>query len=181
MIEEVDWLMEGLQQLGLDKYLILMGHSYGGWLIRLTASRYPQAVRGMVFIDPFSTEFVDLLGVEYIDHHPMFTLPDPNQEKLTKNQRGGIRMLKEGVGPKAEIMRQTTIPENIPVRIFTSGKPWWFTPEEDRAWRKAHEQMAASIPVAELIVAEESDHLIPEKQPEVIIAALKEVIRLTKR
>ena len=82
-------------------------------------------------------------------------------------------MIKEGVGPKAEIMRKTTIPNNIPVRIITSGKPWWLKPEENQAWRQAHEQMTASIFGAELIVAEESDHLIPEKQPEVIIEALK--------
>jgi len=179
MVEEVDWCMEGLRQLGLDKGIILAGHSYGGWLIRLTASRYPQAVRGMVFIDPFSAEFVDLLGVEYIDHHPMFSFPESNPEELTKNQRGGLRMLKQGVGPKAEIIRQTTLPK-VPVRIITAGQPWWLTPEEDQAWSKAHEQIAAASPDAELIVAEESDHLIPEKQPEVIIEAIKEVIRLTK-
>ena len=133
----------------------------------------------MVFIDPFSATFVDLLGVAYIDNHPMFTFPETNPEELTQNQRAGLRMLKVGVGPKAEIMRKTSIP-NVPVRIITAGQPWWYTPEEDRAWRKAHEQIAASIPGAELIVAEESDHLIPEKQPEVIIAALKEVIALTQ-
>ena len=182
MVEEVDWCMEGLRQLGLDKGIILMGHSYGGWLIRLTASRFPQAVLGMVFIDPFSAEFVDLLGVEYIDAHP-YAPKDPPMaamppEELTKNQRGGLRMLKEGVGPKAAIMRKTAIPKNIPVRIITAGKSWWLTPEEDQAWRKAHEQMAASIPGAKLIVAQESDHLIPEKQPEIIIEAVREVIQL---
>jgi pimeloyl-ACP methyl ester carboxylesterase len=176
--------MEGLRQLGLDKDIILMGHSYGGWLIRLTASRYPETVGGMVFIDPFSAEFVDLLGVEYIDAHP-FAPKDPPMaamppEELTKNQRGGLRMLKEGVGPKAEIMRKTTIPENVPVRIITAGKSWWLTPEEDRAWRIAHEQMAASIPGSVLIVAQESDHLIPEKQPELIVQAVKDVINLVK-
>jgi pimeloyl-ACP methyl ester carboxylesterase len=185
MVEEVDWGMEGLRRLGLEKDIILMGHSYGGWLIRLTASRYPQFVSGLVLIDPFSTEFVDLLGVEYLDIHP-FAPKDPPMaamppEELTKNQRGGLRMLKEGVGIKAEIMRETAIPKNIPVRIITAGQPWWITPEEDQAWRKAHEQMAISIPGVELIVAEESDHLIPEKQPEIIIEALKEVIRLTKQ
>ena len=184
MVEEVDWFMNGLHQLGLDEDIILAGHSYGGWLIRLTASRYPKAISGMVFIDPFSAEFVDLLGVEYIDAHP-YAPKDPPMaamppEELTKNQRGGLRMLKEGVGPKAEIMRKTTIPENVPVRIITAGKSWWLTPEEDRAWRKAHEQMAALIPGAKLIVAEESDHLIPEKQPEIIIEAVREVIRLAR-
>jgi pimeloyl-ACP methyl ester carboxylesterase len=184
MVEEVDWFMNGLHQLGLDEDIILAGHSYGGWLIRLTASRYPKAVSGMVFIDPFSAEFVDLLGVEYIDAHP-FSPKDPPMaamplEELTKNQRGGLRMLKEGVGPKAAIMRKTNIPENIPVRIITAGKSWWLTPEEDRAWRIAHEQMAASIPGAKLIVAQESDHLIPEKQPELIVQVVKDVIDLLK-
>jgi pimeloyl-ACP methyl ester carboxylesterase len=179
MVEEIDWCMKGLRQLGLDRDIILAGHSYGGWLIRLTASRYPETVRGMVFIDPFSVEFVDLLGVEYIDNHPMFTFPESNPEELTKNQRGGLRMLSTGVGPKAEIMRGTVIP-NVPVRIITAGQPWWFTPEENQTWLQAHKRMAASIPGAELIVAKESDHLIPEKQPATVIAAIKEVIRLAK-
>lgn len=177
MIEEVDWFMEGMHLLGLEKDLILLGHSYGGWLIRLTASLYPEAVKGMVFIDPFSTEFVDLLGVEPIDNHPYFTFPELTTEELTKNQRGGFRMLKVGVGPKAEIMRKTTLPK-VPVRIITAGQPWWLKPEEDQAWRNAHEQMAASIPDAELWVADNSDHLIPEKEPEIILSAVKEVVKL---
>ena len=185
MVQEVDWFMEGLRQLGLDRDIILMGHSYGGWRIRLAASQYPDAVSGMVFIDPFSTEFVNLLGVEYLDSHPMAAKDPPfdtsNPETLTKNQRGLIRMVKGGLGPKVEIMQQTTIPENIPVRIITSGQPWWHTPEEDRAWRQAHEQMAASIPGAVLIVAEQCDHFIPEKQPEIIVEAVKKVIRLAKK
>ena len=111
MIEEVDWFMEGLHQLGLDGDIILIGHSYGGWLIRLTASRYPEAVCGMVFIDPFSTEFVDLLGVEYIDHHPIFTLPDSNLNELTKNQRGGDSNDQGRRGPKSRDYAKNHYPE----------------------------------------------------------------------
>ncbi|MBN1669123.1 MAG: alpha/beta hydrolase [Anaerolineales bacterium] len=180
MVEEVDWFMAAMRQLGLDQDLILLGHSYGGWLIRLTASRYPDAVRGLVFIDPFSTEFVDLLGKEHIDQHPYFNFPELNTAELTKNQHGGLRMLSSGVGPKAEILRDTRLP-NVPVRIITAGQPWWLSPEENHAWRKAHEQMAASIPGAVLLVAEHSDHLIPEKQPDVIIEATRQVIRLSKQ
>ena len=183
MVQEVDWSMEGLRQLNMDEDIILMGHSYGGWLIRLIASRYPQAVRGMVFIDPFSAEFVNLMDVEYLDNHPMcgkqLPFADVNPEDLTKNQRAGIRMVKDGLAPKVAIMQNTVIP-NVPVRIITSGQPWWKTPEEDQAWRQAHEQIAASIPGAALIVAEESDHLIPTKQPKLIVEVVKDVIRLAQ-
>ena len=180
MVEETDWFMNGMHQLGLEADLILVGHSYGGWLIRLTASLYPDSVQGMVFIDPFSTEFVDLLGVDYLDHHPScrkdlpFAHFDP--EELTKNQRGGIRMAKEGLGPKVKIMRDIDIPPNIPARIITAGEPWWLSTEEDQAWRNAHELIAVRIPGAELMIAEGCDHHIPEKQPEIIIKAIRGVM-----
>lgn len=183
-VEETKWLMLGLRQLELDQDLILVGHSYGGWRIRLFASQHPEVVGGLVFVDPFSTEFVDLLGVDYLDQHP-YAAKDPpfdisNPAALTHNQRGLIRMVKDGLAPKVEIMRKTRLPKNKPVRIITAGEPWWKTPQEDRAWRAAHEQMAASIPGAKLIVAQESDHLIPEKQPELIVQTVREVIELVE-
>lgn len=184
LVEEAGWLLKGLRELGRDKELILAGHSYGGWLIRLFASLYPNKIRGLVMIDPFSTEFVNLLGVDYLDHHPMAAKDPPfdtsNPEALTKNQRGLIRMVKGGLGPKVQVMQDIKIPKKILVRIITAGQPWWHTPEEDQAWKKAHEQMTLVIPGAKLIVAEESDHLIPEKQPELIIQSLQEVLALTK-
>ncbi|UMY65310.1 alpha/beta fold hydrolase [Flavobacterium sp. HJ-32-4] len=45
-----------LQQLHLKAPYLLVGHSLGGPFIRLFASRYPQEVAGMVFIDP--TDFM---------------------------------------------------------------------------------------------------------------------------
>jgi pimeloyl-ACP methyl ester carboxylesterase len=179
MREEVDWLWLGLQKLSLDKDLILVGHSFGGWMIRLFASKHHDGVRGMVFVDPFTTEFVDLLGVEYLDNHPMAgKLPfDTSQpDKLTKIQRALVRMVGDGLGPKIEIMRKTSIPPNIPVLVITSGKPFLPKTEEQEAWRLSHEQMTKSIKGAILIVAEESDHMIPWRQPDLIIEAVMKVM-----
>ncbi len=178
--EEIDWLWKGLQKLGLDKNLILVGHSFGGWMIRLFASEHPEATRGMVFVDPFTNEFVDLLGVEYLDNHPMTgKLPfDTSQpEKLTKIQLALIRMVGEGLGPKIEIMRKTSIPADIPVVVITSGRQFLPKTEEQEAWRLAHEQLTTSIKGATLIVAEESDHMVPWRQPDLIIEAVTKVIK----
>ena len=180
MREEVDWLWQGLQKLDLDKNLILVGHSFGGWMIRLIASEHPEVIRGMVFVDPFTNEFVDLLGVEYLDNHPMTgKLPfDTSQpDKLTKIQRALVRMVGDGLGPKIEIMRKTSIPPDIPVLVITSGKPFFPKTEEQEAWRLSHERMTASIKGAILIVAEKSDHMIPWRQPDLIVEAVTKVIR----
>jgi len=179
MREEVEWLWQGLQKLSLNKDLILVGHSFGGWMIRLFASEHLEAVRGMVFIDPFTNEFVDLLGVEYLDNHPMAgKLPfDSSQpDKLTKIQRAMVRMVGDGLGPKMEIMRKTAIPSDFPVVVITSGRQFLPKIEEQDAWRLSHEQLTALIKGATLIVAEESDHMIPFRQPALIIEAVMKVI-----
>jgi len=181
MREEVGWLWQGLRQLGLNKNLLLVGHSYGGWLIRLIANDYPYAVQGMVFVDPFNSEFVDSLGVEYLDNHPMTgKLPFVNTppEKLTKQQRALIRMVGKGLAPKVELMRKTSLPPGIPVRIITCGKKFLPKPEEQQAWREVHERIAASIKGAKLLVAEQSGHMIPWAQPEIIVDAVKDIIDL---
>lgn len=181
MHEELDWLWQGLKQLGLDKNLILMGHSYGGWLIRLIASEHPGAIKGMVFVDPFTNEFVEALGVEYLDKHPMagkHPFDTSHPEKLTKIQRAGVRMIGKGLGPKIALMRNTSVPPGIPVRVITCGKNFLPKPEEQQAWRKAHEDMTASIKGAILLVAEQSAHMVPWDQPEIIIEAVTEIVDL---
>ena len=42
---------------GLKPPFILVGHSYGGFLIRSFAARHPEQVAGMVFVDPSDEAF----------------------------------------------------------------------------------------------------------------------------
>jgi len=180
---EAGWLWKSLKHLGFEKDIILVGHSYGGWMIRIEASENPHAVSGIVFIDPFSVELVDLLGVEYLDQHPMAgKLPfDTSQpEKLTKLQRALVRMVGKGLGPKVEIMNKTVVPKGIPVFIIKSALPFLPKQEEQKAWNQALDRMAASIEGSVLVVAEKSNHMIPFMQPELVIETVIKAIRLAK-
>jgi len=144
---------------------------------------YPNKVSGMVFVDPFSTEFVDILGIDYLKDHPIagkLPFDTSKSEKLTKIQRALVRMVSDGLKRKTEIMRNTTIPEGIPVRLITAGISFLPKPEEQAAWRKAHEKLAAKIKDAKLIVAEHSGHMIPFQQPKLIVDTIIEVIKLRK-
>src|SRR6185503_2974176 len=40
-----------LERAGIQPPLVLVGHSYGGWLVRLYASTYPGEVAGMVLVE----------------------------------------------------------------------------------------------------------------------------------
>jgi len=186
LAEDTAALWRGLRTLGLDRNLILVGHSYGGFLIRFEAAEHPDAVRGLVFVDPFTVELVDLFGIDYCNNHPMMgKLPfDASRpETLTKEQRALARMVGapgSNLAEKVAVMRKAVLPKGIPVRVLTSDTSWLPKPEEQEAWRKSHEQFTASIKDAKLIVAEKSDHMIPLCQPDLVVSVVSEVVRLAK-
>jgi pimeloyl-ACP methyl ester carboxylesterase len=176
---EAGWLWNALGQLGLDSDIILVGHSYGGWMVRLEASMYPADVLGIVFVDPFSAEFVDILGVEYLDNHPLLgKLPFDTSDlsKLSKYQLAEVRMTSGGLGPKMKIMKETVVPEGIPVVIIRSGLQTLPDEKDQDAWDTALTRMAASIDGAILITAWESNHMIPWNQPGIVVDAVKETL-----
>ena len=184
--EDTAALWRGLRTLGLDKDLTLVGHSYGGFLIRFEAAEHPDAVRGLVFVDPFTVEFVDMFGVEYCNNHPMMgKLPfdTSRPETLNKVQRALVRMVGapgSNLGEKIAVMRQAVIPADIPARVITAGIAFLPKPEEQKAWRESHERLTASIKGAVLVVAEKSGHMIPYSQPDLIVSVVSEVVRLAK-
>jgi pimeloyl-ACP methyl ester carboxylesterase len=51
-----------LDKAGVRPPLVLVGHSYGGWLVRLYASSYPADVAGMVLVEPGGDNPWRLLG-----------------------------------------------------------------------------------------------------------------------
>ena len=52
MEQSVAELADVLRQRKVEGPLILVGHSYGGFLIRYFAATHPQLVAGLVFVDP---------------------------------------------------------------------------------------------------------------------------------
>ena len=66
-----------------------------------------------------------------------------------------------------DLLRPLAIPKGIPACVITSGKIW-MRESEWPIWRQAHDRFTASIPGAKLGVASESDHMIQERQPEVV-------------
>lgn len=195
--KESEWLWKCLKHLGLNKNLILAGHSFGGWMIRMTASLHPEEIKGILFIDPFSNEIVELLSAEKIDalqkggyykelgvktdEEYANLISDQNRVKsLSRAQRSFIRFWgKTGTLEKYNEMKNTVIPGNIPVKVITSGKQW--LPDDImKAWRASHERLAASVPNSELVIAKESQHYIIFNEPDLVINKLAEIAEIVK-
>jgi pimeloyl-ACP methyl ester carboxylesterase len=68
----VEELRRGLARAGIAPPYVLVGHSYGGWIMKLFASRHPEEVAGLVLVDvPHPREW-----------------ENPNEEQLRRIARG---------------------------------------------------------------------------------------------
>lgn len=82
---ELDELRELLRKAGLSGPYVLVGHSLGGQIMRLYASRYPDEVAALVLVDAFNT---DTFG----DDAPVSVPPPPLRWLHTLRHLGAARL-----------------------------------------------------------------------------------------
>ena len=81
-LDEVKSLKKLLEIQGFNDNYVLVGHSYGGFLVLLFTLQYPQLVKGLVLIDPMNVIFVDRFGLDNLNAvTPYIENPTQNYEK----------------------------------------------------------------------------------------------------
>ena len=165
-IDEVDALKKCLETQGFNDKFILVGHSYGGFLVQLFALRYPELVSGLVLIDPMNVKFIDIFGLDNPNAvTPYFQKPTENHEKA------GNRMV--DFSPRfVEVMRGKELPPQIPVLLITAGN----APFSESGWRKCHEEMVMNSEKHQLFIAEGNNHDILDENPELVLKAIIELV-----
>ena len=166
-LDEVNTLYKCLSILNISRNLILVGHSWGGYLIQLFTQHYPDLVSGLVLIDPMNILFVDRFGLDNMNKlSPYFENPVTNEEKA------GNRMVDHSV-ESFSFMRGKELPENIPVLLITSGNP-----PIPSIWRKCHQDLVSKSKKYLMYIAEGNNHDIVRENPELVIKKVKELIDL---
>jgi len=167
-IDEVEALRKCLEIQGFEDKFILVGLSYGGYLIQLFTARYPELVSGLVLIDPFNICFIDGYGLDNVNAEtPYFKNPADNNEKA-------LNRMVDSLPESFEAMRGKVLPPQIPVILITSGNP----PFSKEIWRQCHEEMVMNSKKHQLIIAEGNNHDIVAENPEFV---LKTILELVKR
>jgi pimeloyl-ACP methyl ester carboxylesterase len=163
--QQVRQLHEALEQLGTAPDRIVVGHSYGGLLALLQAHLYPEHVRGLVLVDPMNARFVKATGdfvqatVPHIEH-PI----SAKDTAIARMVRTFDALASDGAASDAGL--------ELPIVVVTAGKAWWKKADIDRAWRDSHRAIADAGRHRRLVVADGSDHNIPEMRPDAIVQAV---------
>jgi pimeloyl-ACP methyl ester carboxylesterase len=148
---------------------LLVGHSFGGPLIRVFAGMYPDDIAGLVLVDPTQEEFINRDSSPAVNRG---SIPDNDWNQIQSS-------LTEA--------HESRVPDKVPVVLITGIGPRTFPGYitakqilEYRAmrqlWLKFHAEWLAKIPNAQHIVTDISGHNIPGTEPDLIIHAIRQMV-----
>lgn len=161
IISLVEDLEIGLKKLGYDKEIILIAHSYGGYLATLYATRHPKLVKSVVLID-VNHNFMDKYGEEDIKSLEKH-LPEMKEKFI------GLYYQVSNERETTKMMSQLSIPLNIPVVDFVAGIPLFQDTDKIEHWKKCHKKFIENHPKSFGITAYECGHSIWNQNPSLVI------------
>ncbi len=171
--DEATALRHALDQCDIHGAILLVAHSYGGFISEILASEDKQ-VKGLVLVDANIPSFFDDKEAAVISAR--YT---PLAEDLIKeNPDLGRNLLRQDQAypATARYMRDVHIPLNLSVIDITAEHTWVDAPDELAAMRRAHSEFGAASPKRVAIFAEGSGHHISRDRPDIVIDAVLHLI-----
>jgi pimeloyl-ACP methyl ester carboxylesterase len=188
-----------LAQLGLRPPYLMVGHSWGGPLIRMFAALFPREVAGMVYVDPthFQTREQNVEYLVATGHTRDTALESIERSRaqmagFVSSRTGAYRAEMEVIQANeqsfsAEFLALPPV-SGFPVSVLMSGRfvpsIWTERPCEPRAchehWLRFRKQRLASLtPDASadnVTLVPESGHEIQRDAPAVVVAAIRRAL-----
>lgn len=154
---------------------ILVGHSMGGFDVRMYAAKYPKEVAGIILVDASQEDIRDrrlekmteeekksfLESEKDIAHS--YTSPDGTYEDALKS-RDQVRQVKNAI-------------KDIPTTVIVAQKSI-DDPEMNKfgLWLELQKEMASYSTKSKLIIAKNSGHNVPGDEPEVVANAILDML-----
>jgi pimeloyl-ACP methyl ester carboxylesterase len=163
---------------------VLVGHSFGGLLVRLYASRFPEEVAAMVLVDPVHEDETR----EWVNMMP----PDIRKQMV---DGGGIRSLgTEPVNITASLdqMRAAGWRSHMPLIVLSRGRSSFsaddyppqlrsLAPEGEKLRIRMQLDLAARSTRGKHVFAEKSGHMIHRDEPALVIDSIRQAIEAVKQ
>jgi pimeloyl-ACP methyl ester carboxylesterase len=172
-----------LQAASVPGPYVLAGHSFGGLVVRLYASTYPDEVVGLVLVDAANEELYPawetLLGpTRWAELMARTQQPPEGLEDYLDFERLDLDgSIAQGRQARA---RQPLHP--MPLAVLTHGHPFealvpdWPSDAFERLWLGMQQELATLVPRARLTIARQSGHAIQQDQPALVTEAIRQVV-----
>lgn len=158
---------------------VLVGHSFGGFILRAFAAKYPADVAGLVLVDG-AHEDLDQVFKEIAPAKFAESEAAAETWRATKAPKGAIQEY-AAMEQTREQMRQITSLPDVPAVILSAGLGEAGDPPELRKEFTALQyQWLALLPHGRQVVVEDSGHQIPMTHPKPVVDAIREVLDAVK-
>ncbi len=171
--DEADALKGELDRHGIAAPVVLVAHSYGGFIATLVAAA-DQRVAGVVLVDANLASFMDGAQLE-----KMFAIYRPQYsalEEAAPELAGVMIPIMEAYPATCERLREVDIPRELPVIDILAERTWVDDPEDVEAFRRAHASFVAGSPERESVFAEGSGHQVMRDRPDVVLDAVSRIV-----
>jgi pimeloyl-ACP methyl ester carboxylesterase len=193
-------LQELLGHGGVAPPYVLVGHSFGGFNVRLFASEHPDETAALVLIDSSHEqqfERFDQAGLtsaapragEIIIGNPAVvpaSLPDDLQAlaRSFTMRAGFIAALRSELGnlrnSAAELRAAGPLPD-VPLIVIShrvrEDRP---SVRRDKLWMDMQQELATRTSRAQLVIADTDDHYVQLAEPDLVVAAIQTVLAETR-
>lgn len=170
---EVAALEQALRQCGVNGPIVLVAHSYGGFVSMLMAAN-DHRVAGIVFVDANLPGFFDDAEVKRIQavYTPQFGALQRAKPELARV----MIPLMQAYPETAKRVRSVNIPLTLPVIDIVAEKTWVDTPQEVAAMRQTHASFVAASPARQAVFAKGSSHQVMKDRPDLVIDAVERMV-----
>ena len=168
----VEELRQNLRETGIAPPYVLVGHSLGGLYIQLYARRYPNEVAGLVLVD--STHPEQMKGAGARENWPAWA----NVAFKAMTSEAAKKELVAIPATGASLLALPPL-NGKPVIVLSAKKPMDETSELARDANAKRVDIARLNPGAKQVWVD-SGHAIPLEKPEVVVAAIHEVLTIAR-
>ena len=191
---EAEELKALLEEASVPGPYVLVGHSLGALNMQVFASKYPNAVAGIVLLDPPPRSFI--LGQEYTDLGVMAermtaewqAIADSAAKSADADQRAKsafFRMIasehREMFGETARLISAISTFGDMPLVVLAAGKPnpafGEVAEKFQRYWVEQSRTLASKSKHGKFVLAEDASHALYLDAPELVAESILSVVR----
>lgn len=166
-----------LSSAGIPGPYVLVGHSYGGMIVRLFAQTHPEEVAGLVLVDAFGPTIAQLFGSQWDRYAQLL-----NQPGTALDAMPGFETV--DVSEAIQAIEQAPVLPAVPLVVLSKtepfataeGTPTDLTDTLERVWPQVQDALVALEPQTPHVLATGSDHYVQIHDPDLVTSMIGLVI-----